>query len=456
MKKSIRTLIIAIILLILLGIGYYFAVKWTPDNDKSDITESESNSQYVTLLNTESDSVKSVTINNGDLSYMINNGESKSLTGYASAILDESSIDNVFYAVLSLTGEALGKDLTRENESYGLTNSTRFITAESENGEIHRVVFGSSSNFDGKLYAAVDDEDTVYTVSESAVEAVLRAPSDLRSKQICTIDNTSITKISLSRGGSKILELEYAENENEDEASLNMPSYTMNYPYSSVKASSDRVNELLEALTSLSATEICEENSQKLSAYGLDKPMILTLENSDGKHIIKIGAKCDNGYYLMYNDVPVVYAGECSFAAKLASLNAADYIDRFIHIFNISDISNMNIRTQNGEYNLKITGDVEKETAKYYVNDKKVSEKSFKTLYQSIIGVLAADTEEKLSSDALQYEISFTFKNKKTKTFKYYRHNERYSVVRADSGLIQTTLTDNLKNIETELDKITK
>ena len=459
MKKSLKTLIIAVVFLALLCGGYFFAVKWQPkksaekENDVNDVLDS---SQYLSLTDEEDKKTDSVEIHCGDISYIIKNGEKTTLLSHISSVTDESAVSRVFSSALNISGAKEVKGAKKDNPDYGIADSDNYIVINGKDKTAKKVIFGKSANFDNRVYAACDNSNAVYTVSESTMQSVMVLPQNLRNLDICEIDNTSITGFSLIRGGASVIDISYVEkteDEKQNEALAGMATYTMNYPYKGVKASSDRVGELFKEITSLSANAIAAEGNANLKEYGLDSPTVLKIKDSGGEHTIKIGKKSENGYYIMYNDSNVVYIADCPFASTAANLKADDFIDRFIHIFDIGSVKKIDVKAPDASYTLKIKGNTQKDSAKYYLNDKKVAEDSFKKAYQSIIGVMAADIEKSIPGGDVQYEITFTFDDKTKKTFSYYRFNERYSIVKADSGLICTTLTDNLKNITEVLDK---
>lgn len=440
MKKSIKSLIAAILVLLILGGGYFLAVKWEPKPEEEESLP-QSSTEYI--LDEKLEDIEYAQFNNGAQSYIIRNGEEASIEGYQSHIIDKDALSSALYDVCSV---AIGHKIENKAAAlsdYGLDKEDKSLVLKLKDGTQKKLVIGNSANFEGEYYAMTGD--TICTISQYDVQAILKSPDEYRRSDICTIDNTSLTEFEIKNGAQTVFAVHF------DEASSNaefgMAGYKMTYPYKGVTASSDKINALAEKLTSLSATQIVEENPKNLAAYGLDAPYTLTVKDANGKVTVKMGKYAgDNTVYVMQGDLPVVYTAECPFYEIVKEAKAQDYIDRLIHIFNIENVSGVNISANGESYELSITKKGEDEYS-YKINGKHIVEKNFKAIYQKIIGVTAAEFSEKELSGTEKCTITFNFTDGSKKAFKYHTYDERNSIVKANNGMTCLTLTKNIDEI---------
>lgn len=442
MKKSIKTLITAILVLILLGGGYFLAVKWEPEKQEEEEKIPQSKTEYI--LNEELENIEYIQFNTGEISYIIRNGEKPTIEGYKSYVIDEDELTNALYNVSSV---AISHKVSNKEELsvYGLDKEGKSLVIKLKDGKERKMLLGNSANFDGEYYAKLSDSDDIYTIASYEVSAILKNPDQYRSLDICTIDNKDVKEITIKKGNSTLISVYYDEERSNNE--VGMPNYRMTLPYKDITVSADKVNMLLEKLTSLSATKIVYEGTENLSSYGLENPYTLILKGENQDISIKMGSFSENGeVYIMKGDVPTVYSASCPFYEIVKATNAEEYIDRFIHIFNIEKVKEIKISSDSQKHVLGIEKKGE-DSYKYTVNSKHIVEENFKKLYQSIIGVVSAQFSFDNISGKEKCTIEFSFTDGTKKRFKYYIYDERYCIVKADNGMTCLTLTKNIDQI---------
>ena len=152
----------------------------------------------------------------------------------------------------------------------------------------------------------------------------------------------------------------------------------------------------------------------------------------------------------MCNNKPVVYLAQCPFYETIKGVNAKNYVDRFINLFNIDTVKEIKIEADGEEHILSIEKKSE-DSYTYKVGEKILAESNFKKLYQLVIGVAAADFTEEKAAGKEKCSITFSFNDGGLKKFTYYVYNDRYCIVKADNNLTCLTLTKNLDNILEQL-----
>lgn len=453
MKRNIIMLIAAVVALALLAGGYFLLQKWEPSSNKEDDGETllgqSGETEY--LINIDSSEIASVTVNNGEETYTVKNGESPSIEGYSSHIIDTSKLSSLIYSSGSV---AISHKIEGKGDSlslYGLDNPQKWVLVSMKDGTKHKLLIGNSANFEGECYAMSEGGDFVATVSSYEIESLMQKPSELRSMEICTLDGQNIASFTIKKNGKKEITVKYDENfkpTNEYQA----VSYLVTYPYNNVNASLDKLQTLFEKISSLTAQSIVEENPSNLKKYGLDKPYEIEMTDHEGKTTkVTMGSYGEDGnVYLMCNGVPVVYLADCPFYEVVKESRADDYVDRFINLFSIDAVKSIEVKAEGETHILEITKKSEDEST-YKIDGKLVSEKPFKELYQLIIGVTATDFVNKEPAGDKKCEFTFNFMDNTKKTFTYYVYNDRYCIVKADNGLRCLALTKNLDAVKDKL-----
>lgn len=452
MKHNIKLIIALLLVLALLGGGYFFVSKWNPekeDTEENSSVSQDGNIEYV--FGADSENIDFVKFNTGSIVYTVKNGEEPSIEGYSSQIIDKYQISSLIYNVTSVSISRRIENFSGNFSDYGIDEAGKSVTVRMKDGEQYTLLLGNNTNFEDEYYAMLKGEDTVFTVSSYSVDNLMKNPDELRSKAICTLDGQNISAFTVKKNGKHELSVKYDENYTPANEYQTV-SYLITYPYKNVTASLDRLQELFESVSSLTADSIVEENPKNLASYGLDKPYEVEFTDFDGnKTTVRMGNYGENGnVYLMCNNIPVVYLAQCPFYEVVKGVNAKNYVDRFINLFNIDTVKEIKIEADGEEHILSIEKKSE-DSYTYKVGEKILAESNFKKLYQLIIGIVAADFTEEKAAGKEKCTITFFFNDGGSKNFTYYVYNDRYCIVNADNNLTCLTLTKNLDNILNEL-----
>ena len=104
MKHNIKTIIAALVVLALLGGGYFFISKWNPEKENTEENPSVNqggNIEYV--FDADSENIDFVKFNTGSIIYTIKNGEEPSIEGYSSHIIDKYQLSSMIYSITSVS-----------------------------------------------------------------------------------------------------------------------------------------------------------------------------------------------------------------------------------------------------------------------------------------------------------------------------------------------------------------
>jgi len=452
MKRNIKLIIALLLVLALLGGGYFFVSKWNPEKENTDenpLMSQGGNVEYV--FNADSKNIEFVKFNTDSIAYTIRNGEEPSIEGYSSHIIDKYQLSSMIYSVTSVSVSRRLENFSGNLSDYGIDESGKSVTVGLKDGTKSILLIGNGTNFKDEYYAMIKGKDAVFTVSSYSIDNLMKNPDELRSKDICTLDGKNISAFTVKKNGKHELSVKYDENYTPANEYQTV-SYLITYPYKNVTASFDSLQELFDGVSSLTADSIVEENPKNLTPYGLDKPYEVEFTDFDGKKTtVRMGAYGENGnVYLMCNSTPVVYLAQCPFYETIKGVDAKNYVDRFINIFNIDTVKEIKIEADGEEYLLSIEKKSE-DSYTYKVGEKIVAESNFKKLYQLIIGIRAVDFTGEKATGKEKCSITFSFNDGSSKKFTYYVYNDRYCIVKAGNNLTCLTLTKNLDNIINEL-----
>ena len=452
MKRNIKLIIALLVVLTLLGGGYFFISKWNPEKENTEENtpvSQDGNAEYV--FDADSENIDFVKFNTGSITYTVKNGEEPSIEGYSSHIIDNYQLSSMIYSVTSVSISRRIENFSGNLSDYGIDESGKSVTVRMKDGTQYTMLLGNNTNFEDEYYAMLKGGDSVFTVSSYSVDNLIKNPDELRSKDICTLDGQNISEFTVKKSGKHELSVKYDEDYTPANEYQSV-SYLITYPYKNVTASLDRLQELFENVSSLTADSIVEENPKNLAPYGLDKPYEVEFTDFDGKKTtLRMGNYGEDGnVYLMCNNKPVVYLAQCPFYETIKGVNAKNYVDRLINLFNIETVKEIKIEADGKKHILSIAKKSD-DSYTYKVGEKILAESNFKKLYQLIIGVTAADFTEEKAAGKEKCSITFSFNDGSLKKFTYYVYNDRYSIVKADNNLTCLTLTKNLDNIINEL-----
>jgi len=451
MKRNIKIIIASLLVLALLAGGYYFLLGWNPENPAEEQASNPPEEQYEKAIDIKTNDVDFVKINNGSIVYTVRNGEKVAIEGYSSLIMDEYQLSMLLYDVTALPVSRKIDSSGKNFSDYGIDENGKSITVATKDGKTEILLIGAPTNFEDEYYAMLKGKDSVFTVSSYSVEKLMKHPSEMRSNAICTLDGQNISAFTIIKNGKKELSIAYDE-EYVPANEYQPVSYLITYPYNNVTASLDRLQELFKNISSLAAESIIEENPSDLAKYGLDNPYEVEFISFDEKKVtVKMGNYGENGsIYVMRDNLPVVYLAQCSFYENIKNATAQNYIDRFIHLFNINTVKKISVKAGNKEHLLSIEKNADKSMT-YKIDGKTSEESKFKPIYQQIIGITAADFIEEKDEGEENCTISFSLNDGSTKKFTYYIYNDRYCIVKADNNLTCLTLTKNIDTLFEQL-----
>ena len=380
------------------------------------------------------DNTKSVEIDNGEIAFSVTNEMIPQIKGYSSHVIDSISLFGVLISTEKIPYTKKIENGAKKLSKYGLDKPESSVQINYSDETGVKVLFGKKAS-DFEYYAMIEDDSCVYKVPKETYDALMKHPSEYRSKQVCSLDDTSVENFTISKNGVKEVSVKKDEDyvpENEYQT----VSYLVTYPYENKVASLATLQYLFENISDITAESIVEEDPKDLSVYGLSPAAAtITITDSSGETTIHIGDEKDDKFYLMCDEIPVVYLASSDMCKIVKELNATDYIEKFIGIHNIADVNSVEIIKGEETHAMEIASDGAGATT-YKVDGETLQEKEFKLLYQSVIAVSLVDIVNENPAGEVYAKIVYNFKDSSSAEYTYYDYDKDYCSVKAKNDLI--------------------
>ena len=422
MKKKLVPTIIALVVLVALVVAYFIVDKKFSENEEANTDDIFGEFQYLWEENAEAISEAVFHIENG--AYAIKVGDDITLEGFESVIISRYELLQALRKMSILPVERVVEVEKSQYKKYGFENSKNVITLKFFDGRVRTLVIGHNTGVNNEVYALNKEEGIVATLKADTAKEILAGPSKYRSKVICTLSNSFLRELTVTKGGKKLMAI--TENDHNND-------YIMQHPYSGAIVSQRKISEFLSMFNQIDAEEVVDENPQNISKYGFDNCLEVYVHDSANKHTFKFGDMApEGGMYIMYGNRPVVYRGNVFLYEMFKEVEPVDYLEPYVHLYDVADVSSFEI-SKDGK---KCSVSVSEKSGKmvYAVNEKNIGESEFSALYQAIAGLYYGTvTDEGVSSDVYA-EVVFRMKDGKVNTFKYGNTSKDYCVVRTTNG----------------------
>lgn len=446
-KKLIRNIIIAIAAIAVLGFGYYFAVKWEPGSDEAE--PSEQAAEEIVAFEMNEDEFKSLRVENEKGGYtVIKADDGYTINGLENVKLSSGSVSSAVTTLKKLTATKKLDFSADKLGEYGLSAPAATITAEKTDGSTAVIKIGDKTPTSDGYYCLINDN--LYVISTYYCTAYLEGADYFKDKSIASIDMTSeLQSLEIDKNGEKIVQIRQKGDEDVLSGTVN-ESLIMTYPFYEY-VTSDKLLAAFEGFNGITAVEIAEDNASNPQKYGIGK-YTFKIQIGDTDHVIKLGDRDDKGnVYAMYDGNPSLFTTDSTLLDIAEKFTPFDYIYKFIHIYSIDDVSDVEYNVLGKVYKLHIEG--KDDSRKYSVNGSEVEEDPFKKIYQSVIGIMFTSENEDGKLGAQIGSITFTFNDGHTETAEYYEHDDRNYAVKISSGKTYLLLKKNLTDVPQQIDK---
>jgi len=385
MSKKIKTLIIALGVLALLGGTYFWSI--TRNNRKVDYAQPEYTPRVI-LGNLESNNLVKMELNGLVLEKNDNAWELVSLDGKSppkGIELDQWQIQLLTYGFASLWTEQVIDESPSDLSQYGLDNSSCLTFVTDSEGKKAEYILGDATPSRLSYYVMEAGDPRVYTIPDYIAEYMRFTLDNIRERFLFpAFEFTDLVQFRLESRLAKIEINNKIPALRPDLTSI-FSTHMVTSPYIRPRgANSDTLGKLVEPFKDLLIVDFIDDAPVSLKPYGLDDPVRIFLETTEESIDLLIGNEIDGKRYAKLAGAPGVFTLDGM--ESVVNAKPIDLIDRFAFIVNIDWVDHFSI--SGGEKSLSADLRKEGDESVFSLNGRKANTGSFRTFYQTVIGLL--------------------------------------------------------------------
>ncbi|MDR0974194.1 MAG: DUF4340 domain-containing protein [Ruminococcus sp.] len=327
-----------------------------------------------------------------------------SVEEYASLPLDNNFIISVMNSAAKFTAARIVTDTPSDLSTYGLESPRAEIVTLFEGGVIKDLLIGNPSPMAGESYAMLKGENTLYTVTDTAIANLLEGKNSVISKNVYTpvqnpnpdpdIPETRINKMTIDRTDLPYdIVIEYDKRKADPERIVsNQTDYIMTSPVrldldpARSKATTDTVYSLVAA----GVTEVFPDEA-KLAEYGFDNPLgSVSIDIVAGPFGMTFGDEYTDetgkvvGRYGMVEGRDVIYTFT-SDVLPWTTIKPLDITSTIITANYIFDLSGVSITGSGFDEQFTLSGTSDDDFKVTHNGEAVTDTQAFKTFYQYLL-----------------------------------------------------------------------
>lgn len=357
--------------------------------------------------------VVSVTLNNehGELTFEKNGGE-WTVLNHEYARLNTDEVNTLVFSLKGLTSsEIIGNTSDYSPADFGFDAPLSTVDIGYEGGQHDVLLIGMKNPSTNAWYAMRDGSDTIVMINGYTAARYIKSYDDFRDKSLPAVNLESIVKLEIKTAEEDVSLT--VPKESEFGSVYALTSMKMERPYEGREVYSTKLEGIYNSVGKMGIEAFVEDNAQNLADYGLEPPSLeLNIKDTDGGELcLLFGDDApDGGIYFMLAGEPHVYSLTKTVAEPVLNATAFGLIDRFIMLYNIVNVSSVDITDGDMVWRMEISRTQGEE--KYFINGFEEKPDVFKDIYKSIIGIMAdaAISGYEPASDAVA-TVTFNFNN---------------------------------------------
>lgn len=447
MDKLVRKIIISVVVVLLL-VAVYLALSIVPDQiEQKNIEEIKAQTGDIEIMSTSSEYVLSVEVTNQSGTYTLVKSEEGvwGVKEYPNMQFETISLESAVYEFTNL--KAIEEvDPPKEYAEYGFDNPTAKLKINLVNGEAKEFLLGNQVT-GGKGDFFIDTvNNKAYVVSVYMADGLTREVNSYRKAKLATIYSSDVKKLEINNSNGKMV-MELLPSSYNSQLTM-----TMTYPD---KAALDEniANSVLGAIGDIMVVDFVKDNPSNLSQYGLNNPsLVLNIETSSESYNLKFGKKDEKGnVYAMLDGFDFVFTQNTNLFNACANISPYSLMSKFVNIVNISDVASITVEGKGKNHLLEI-----KSGEEFFIDGNKALTDSFRTVYQSIIGIKGSGLAEKNVSSKSEYTIEFVYKNGESSVYEYASYDDLNYYVETNGKRGFITLKKGLDDMMKMVDALAK
>lgn len=443
MKHLKRNLILGCLALALLIGGYLFAVNWQPAPNTAEDSAPEIKTYPISTL--AAAEIKEIQVIRNEISYTItkDNAGTYRLDGL-SLNLSPSVLAAQFSALTTFTSTQPPITIGGREADFGLSSPTAVVKLKTDTKE-ETFRLGTEVPGGEGTYFAPENSDSVYILSSSQTDGILRDLSAQKNTTILTLDPAAVSAFTLKDHNQILFD---ARDYQEGDKLLNAvsPTWVMTSPYFE-GLSTDRFTEFLENFKEVTALSFVEDNVQDIAPFFKTNDLTVSYTTQDGEtHTLRLGDTAQDGnIYACLDQNGNIFTVSPSLLSAVKEADPVYFIDKLVALFMLDDIASVEIKNGEKQYRMELTNEDGTET--YRLNGVSTDQTAFQQAYKKTAGILFQKMYDGDVTGQPSLQIIYTLKNGQSDTTSYYPLDERNYVAVRSNGTKVLVLKNYLDDI---------
>lgn len=443
MKHLKRNLILGCLALALLIGGYLFAVNWQPTPNTAGDSAPEVKTYPISTL--AAAEIKEIQVIRNEISYTItrDNAGTYRLDGL-SLNLSPSVLAAQFSALSTFTSTQPPITIGGREADFGLSSPTAVVKLKTDTKE-ETFRLGTEVPGGEGTYFAPENSDSVYILSSSQTDGILRDLSAQKNTTILTLDPAAVSAFTLKDHNQILFD---ARDYQEGDKLLNAvsPTWVMTSPYFE-GLSTDRFTEFLENFKEVTALSFVEDNVQDIAPFFKTNDLTVSYTTQDGEtHTLRLGDTAQDGnIYACLDQNGNIFTVSPSLLSAVKEADPVYFIDKLVALFMLDDIASVEIKNGEKQYRMELTNEDGTET--YRLNGVSTDQTAFQQAYKKTAGILFQKMYDGDVTGQPSLQIIYTLKNGQSDTTSYYPLDERNYVAVRSNGTKVLVLKNYLDDI---------
>ncbi len=480
MKKTTKTMIIAIVSVVLL-VGIFLLVYFVVPTSSEEDTTSEFTEEYNLISHIPAE-IEKIEVDNeyGKFTLLSETPTTESvaedgttstyteetiytLEGYEDMELLTGAPDTVANDCASLTSTKIVDDGTKKSD-FGFDEPRAVVKVTYNTGDTATIRVGSDASSDLGAYVMVDGDNNVYLVDSDAADGYLYGAMDMLTTEIgfAASDDSGNVFTKMVFGGSLFggeeISLEYSDYEAFSE------SYVITSPDNTL-ANEGTVTYMVNNVRNLTAEKVIAVNvdEEKIKEYGLDNPYVtVEAEYPDLSVSYKVTAPDeDNMLYLLSDGI--IYQMD---AASITWVNYTydEMLPTNVMSPKLSGVDKITVETTDKKYEFEISTettvtqdsdtDVETTVTTVTYNGETLDESNFNVFYQNLTSAERSGTDEIPKDKKAVLTVTYEFSDGKTGSAVYYEAENRKCPVLINDTLSGLAFESYVTTITSDVAKV--
>ncbi len=398
--KPIRTILIFLVVIALLGVGFYFVMQYDPQAERP----AETGSQLY-MYKTDVQNIAALSITNPNGSYYLQKIDGLWVANSDPAIgISQDKVKTLAYQAANISAVQLIEENAVDVSPYRLDKPRRSITITLQDGKDIVVVIGSATEDSALCYAMINGENKIYTKLSATCDNLIPSLDELFDNVLYSMTKEDIGTITMEKAGARVISLEKQPADSVDGKTTF--EWQMLLPLKKT-ANEFTISEiLLNSMNIMTASRVIPKPEHDKD-YGFTAPKArFSVKNTDGTKVytILVGNENSGKCYVKLDDASTtIYEIPKSNLAFL-DYHYLEFVDKTIHIENIQDVTKVHLTGLGKDYEMTIS----EANKGYSINGKTIPEQTFKTIYQTMVGITMDDfTQSSPDGEAVNFSIRY-------------------------------------------------